>query len=187
MRWLRRDVYPATRRRRDLQPHVSAAAAPKYRTQGRRAGAGVLNDRWRTQVYRSSDDLLRSDLRPAAKIVGMRLAVLSLKYVYPDAYWRGSPNRQSLAESCGLSERAVTYALRDLERAGLLGVKRGSGRQHSTYRLARGGANLAPQGRTKPTPSPINFAISDRVDEINAGELGGDLRSIRDLPETEER
>ena len=112
--------------------------------------------------------------------------MLSLKHVYPEDSWRRM-TRPDLAEMCGLSERAVQYALRDMERVGMFVVKRGSGRQLSTYRLARGGENLAPQRRTKPTTTALGFAIADRVDEINAGPLGADLRSIRDLPETEEQ
>jgi hypothetical protein len=144
-----------------------------------------MNDRWRNQVYRWSDDLLRSDLPSTAKVVGMRLAVSSLKSVHPEEiWWRAT--RPHLAESCGLSVKALQRALGDLEHAGVLVIKRGSGRQHSTYRLAREGTILNPQRGTRPTPSALGFAISDRVDEINAGALGDDLRSIRDLPETEE-
>lgn len=144
-----------------------------------------MNDRWRTQVYRWSDDLLRSDLSSTAKVVGMRLAVSSLKAVYAEEiWWRAT--RPHLAESCGLSVKALQRALRDLEHARVLVIKRGSGRQRSTYRLAREGTILNPQRGTKRTPSSLGFAVADRVDEINAGALGDDLRSIRGLPEVEE-
>jgi hypothetical protein len=84
------------------------------------------------------------------KLVGFAL----VEWMDADGYC--CPGRESIAERCGITDRTVDKAVRRLEAAGLLRVKRGKGRRHvNEYQAVLKGERRSRFPREKANEPPV--------------------------------